>query len=271
MKTLDIEKINKKFAAIMNSDYVWERAYLDYWKELAGNEAVLAEAIKVVHNKWDVDKKEPRHFASNFIVELILMKPRLVDPKIYKNVVSSIFQYADLARIALNTFASGDKSFLMYALENGRLVLSDTRKSFVLSEAMKLSDVQREGSRQGWFEQIHGNEVYDLRHTVLKNENFNNEAKALINEFYSDTGYVVMLNKMAADISERSEIYKGIEPNMTVEESSDALHISMRGKMGCAANKIRELVDDMNLYISMKELRAPMDMEIKPDPYAREL
>lgn len=102
----------------------------EIWNSIKSNNEILSEAIKVEKNKCG-DRDILKGIA---ICEDMLLDFNGVDQKIYQQLINTIFSNQSIARLNLD----GGNSFLLLALINHDLKLTEEQKQFAVSEAMSL-------------------------------------------------------------------------------------------------------------------------------------
>lgn len=167
----------------------------EMWNKIKEHPEVLKWAIQIKRNKWN----DGDIINGLSISDAILIDYKNIDQTAYNELIKSIYENTDVARIRLNgMLCTGGCSFLLMSLWNHDLKLNETQKSFAVSEAMA-ENVQ-----------VHFYGEFDIRYQILRNPNWTLEEKQkLIMDFYDDEEYDDVIEKWEWDIVNDNENYKG--------------------------------------------------------------
>lgn len=128
---IDFEKINTE---LYNSQYMVPREgdYSEIWNKIKNNKEILEWAIQKTRDKFDAMDT----VRGPAICDSILINYEDVDLNIYTQLVSLVYSNTDIARIVLDDSSNDSFSFLLMALRNKKLKLTEEQKIFAVSEAM---------------------------------------------------------------------------------------------------------------------------------------
>jgi len=106
--------------------------YNEIWNGIKNNSQILREAVKVIRDKFD----ENDIVKGLTICDSMLLDYEHVDKVAYDNLIRSIYNNKDIARIVMNGASNGGYSFLLMSLWNYNLKLTEEQKAFAVDEAM---------------------------------------------------------------------------------------------------------------------------------------
>lgn len=148
------------------------------WNKIKTNEPILNYATSLDNNN---------NIKSKIIAYKILKDKDMYETNIYQDLINKIYKSSKLCRTKLNERMI-DKTFLMLTLENENLILTKKQKEFLIYEAESSPYTEKFYKENIKDERtIHGNVLFDIRYTLLKNKNFTlQEKKNLFIFFYPD-------------------------------------------------------------------------------------
>lgn len=201
---LDFKKMENEFYFVRygSLDTIYENLnnetnkIQEIWNKIKEHQEVLKWAVQTKRNKWN--NGDTVNGLS--ISDAILLDYKNVDKTAYNELIRSIYENTDIARIRLNSISniSSGCSFLLMSLWNYDLKLNETQKSFAVSEAMTEH------------EQAHFNGKFDIRYQILRNPNWTLEEKQkLVMDFYDDEEFDDVIDKWEWNIVNDTENYKG--------------------------------------------------------------
>ena len=265
MENIDIRKINNDLYAAKYSRSIMfpnygGKEYKDLWKVIRKNNEILKQAIEVVRNKWDT----ANIFAGTSIVDGILRDYKNVDKTIYLDVVEKICKDEELAKFGYNKC-----SFLLMAMSNHNIKLSDEQKKFAIEEAMNISGSVREKLSGAMFTslRVHGSGPFDLRFQILCNPNFRDEAGDLIYAFYTDEKYCSIMNEISLEVDNLYNNYKKAKEGFLTTYrisllTDDRIKEAIADKE--IAGEVVEILADMR---TMQELRDVKGVDYSGEAY----
>lgn len=137
---LDFKKMENEFYLVRYGveDYSYDslkkaNKIQEIWHKIKEHPEVLKWAVQIKRNKWN----NGDIVNGLSISDAILTDYKNVDQTAYNELIKSIYENTDIARISLSGLSDkGGCSFLLMSLWNHDLKLNETQKSFAVSEAM---------------------------------------------------------------------------------------------------------------------------------------
>lgn len=128
---MNIEKIdNELYASIYgkprrgNAEEIWNR--------IKNDKGILREAVKVERDKFN----ERDIVKGLTICDVMLTNYKEVDKEAYNSLIETVYSNEDVARIVICGASNGGFSYLLMALFNHDVVLTQAQKDFAVNEAM---------------------------------------------------------------------------------------------------------------------------------------
>lgn len=140
------------------------------WQSIKNNKELLEWAIKPVKDKFG-EKNIVNGLA---ICDSILIYYDEVDPLIYQNLVNLIFSDEQIARIVQDGASNGGYSYLLMALWNHDLKLTEEQKQFAVNEAMnKIGTTRYKKQAEEYSRKL---ELYGINDDVTTTINVDNQS-----------------------------------------------------------------------------------------------
>ena len=160
---VDIEKLDDElYISIYGKPRIGD--YNEIWTKIKCNPEVLREAVQIKRDKVD----ENDIVKGLTICDLMLKDYKSVDIVAYNNLINSIYNNTDIARIVVNGAANGGYSFLLMSLWNHNLKLSKEQKDFAVNEAMnKIGTTRWQQSKKEFSKKLDDMGISDDNTTVI--------------------------------------------------------------------------------------------------------
>ena len=121
------------------------------WEQIKSKPEILREAVKIKRNKWN----NGDIVNGLTISEAILIDYPTVDQVAYNELIKSIYENTDIARIVMDGASNGGYSFLLMSLWNHDLKLTEEQKAFAVNEAMnKIGTTRYEKAQEEYSKEL---------------------------------------------------------------------------------------------------------------------
>lgn len=160
---MNIEKIdNELYASIYGKPI--KGNFEDIWNRIKNDKEILREAVKVAKDKFN----ERDIVKGLTICDMMLTDYNEVDKEAYNTLIESVYSNEDIARIVMRGASNGGFSYLLLALFNHDVVLTQTQKDFAVNEAMnKIGTTRYLEYRENYLKKLDDMNITDNDETLL--------------------------------------------------------------------------------------------------------
>lgn len=190
----------------------------EIWNSIKCNKDILDKAVNVVRNKFD----EADILEGIAIADAMLVDYTSVDSDAYNKLINVIFSNTDIARLVLDGYSNGGCSFLLMALWNHSIKLTEEQKAFAVNEAMnKIGTTRWKNNMDNFSIELDNRGISDSTTTYINIDGEINPIGSKTKTEYMNYLFCSLSNKLAHGVGELDIRYQILRnPSWSVEEKS---------------------------------------------------